>query len=230
MLKILRQKVSSMTMALQPYAKRSNFVPVKRAKGVGDKKQYIDLVFWKNRRLVQVAYIPSMNAIVFVDVEINVDDIEYRVMVNDSIDAWARIDKAIEKRKRPDPNDVELAYAVYEVPSQEMMNTYMRALSEIQPAGESKDVSGLTDYVSEDKAEQKLVVGQIDNVAIVIKVTKVLRNYEDRFGSHKAGKVSASISALVVDELISTDVEPDVGVDDAPKVEAIESNRKSKVS
>jgi len=230
MLRVLRQKVNSTTMALQPYAKRSNFVPVKRAVGVGDEKRYIDLVFWRNGRLVQVAYIPSMNAVVFVDVEKTVKDWEYRFLVSSAVKATARVNKALDTNRMPKTEDVKAMEAVYEIPDSDLMEEYTEVLFDLPPTGGTVNVAGLNEFRNEDKSENKIVFGPIDGTVVVIRISKVLADYQDKFGEHKAGHVSASISAFTVDETLGAEEPKEEIATETKKVEVIKSTRARKVS
>ncbi len=227
MLKVLRQKVMGVTTARQPFAKRANFVPVKREKGVGDKKRYIDLAFWRDGHIVQVAYIPSMNAIVFVDVEKEVSDLEYKMLIQDSIKAEANVNKALEKGKKPNNADIEAMGRVYETIDPETMSLYTKVLFDLPPSGKVADMAGLSEFKDDNKEEHKLSFGPVDGSLVVIKVTKILKDHEDRFGQHKAGHISASVSVVLIDETLSLDeeFEEESKTVEATKVEVIESKR-----
>lgn len=232
MLRLLRQKVMGITTARQPFAKRANFVPVKREKGVGDKKRYIDLAFWRDGHIVQVAYVPSMNAIVFVDVEREVSDLEYKMAIQDSIQAEARVNKALAKGKKPDNADIEAMGKVYEAIDPETMGLYTKVLFDLPPSGKVADMAGLSEFKDDNKEEHKLSFGPIDGSLVVIKVTKILKDHEDKFGKHNAGHISASVSVVLIDETLSLDeeFEEEVEAAEVAKVEVISSRRVHKAS
>ncbi|HPJ13411.1 MAG TPA: hypothetical protein PLV00_08495 [Caldisericia bacterium] len=192
LLRVYRQKVLSAWMSSKPFSRRKNYVPVRYLKNKTN-GTFIDLAFWRNKMIVQVAYIVPMNAIVFVDAEKTVTDWEYSVLVNKTKKAAAAIDKLKSVGKEPDPQLIADMNAIYEVPDKVRMEEYIDVLFGVPVTGRIEAGYESRDFDNEYKSVQKKILGKRTNGVLMAMVTRIRKNHTNKYGEQRAGYISATV-------------------------------------